>query len=301
MDVLLPTSGSYVIAVSGGVDSMALLHVLNQQAKKPGNNIRLTVAHLDHGIRQDSQDDRELVQAKSGEYGIPFVYKTINLGAGASEDEARQARYEFLNEVRQATGAKALITAHHQDDVLETAILNLLRGTGRKGLTSLGSRHDLHRPLLDTPKSAVIAYAKDQGLTWNEDSTNVNLDYQRNYIRHKIIPRIDSQGRQKFLELINNLRFINQQIDTLLVNQLHLQECSGKIDRSWFNQLPHTVAREVMATWLRDQGVRDFDSKTIERLVVAAKVGQSGKTFDVMNGLRLSLDTKFLALKGAER
>lgn len=301
MDVVLPTSGNYVVAVSGGVDSMALLHKLQEEAKKPSSNVRLTVAHLDHGIRQDSQEDRELVSKTAKSYGLPFVYKTINLGAGASEDEARRARYEFLNEVRLATGSRALVTAHHQDDVLETAILNLLRGTGRKGLTSLGSQHDLHRPLLNLPKAAVVAYAKDQGLTWNEDSTNTNLDYQRNYIRHQIIPRIDAENRERFITLINNLRLTNQEIDTLLVNQLHLQERSGKIDRSWFNGLPHSVAREVMASWLREQGVRDFDSKTIERLVVAAKVGQSGKQFDVIQGLRLTPDYEYLALTGAER
>lgn len=301
MDVVLPTAGNYVVAVSGGVDSMALLHRLSEETRKPDNKMRLTVAHLDHGIREDSVYDRELVQRTALNYRLPFVYKEVKLGAGASEDQARRTRYDFLNEVRQATNSTALITAHHQDDLLETAILNLLRGTGRKGLTSLGNRHDLHRPMLDLPKAAVIAYAKDQGLIWNEDNTNTNTDYQRNYVRHKIIPRIDPASRETFVRLINNQRLTNQEIDTLLVNQLHLQECSGKIDRSWFNGLPHSVAEEVMASWLREQGVRDFDSKTIERLVVAAKIGQAGKEYDVMRGLKLTPDHEYLALAGAER
>src|SRR5882724_1815869 len=131
--------GRYVVATSGGVDSMALLHLLYQMSRDSDAGWWLTVAHFDHGIRSDSAEDRQLVQAIARQYGLPFVYDEGRLGPGASEATARQARYSFLHQVLGASGARAIMTAHHQDDVLETAIFNLIRGTGRKGLTSLGN------------------------------------------------------------------------------------------------------------------------------------------------------------------
>lgn len=296
MNILLPTVGRYVVAVSGGVDSIALLHMLQRQ---PG--IRLTVAHLDHGIRDDSVQDRKLVQSAAQDYGLPFVYHEARLGGGASEAVARSARYDFLHTVQNSSGARAIVTAHHQDDVLETAIINLLRGTGRKGLTSLGRQHDIERPLLDVPKEALIAYARDQGLQWREDSTNQNPDYLRNYIRQQILPRFDKAGRTRLQEIIENVQGINHEIDNLILNHLHLQPQAGQVDRTWFTQLPHAVAREVMAGWLRAHSIRAFDSRTLERLVVSAKVGHADKKFDVLQGVSLVIGRDYLALQQPER
>src|SRR5689334_5856697 len=115
MDVSL-SPGSYVVAVSGGVDSMTLLDLLRQQP-----HLKLVVAHFDHGIRPDSYVDRQLIQDVTKRHNVPFVFDTASLGSGASEATARQARYNFLRRVHNATGAKAIVTAHHQDDLLETA------------------------------------------------------------------------------------------------------------------------------------------------------------------------------------
>src|SRR4051812_28994279 len=106
MKSLVP-AGRYVVAVSGGVDSMVLLDLL---ARQP--DLQLTVAHLDHGIREDSIKDRQLVQQVAQTHGLPFVYNRVELGAGTSEAAARQARYEFLHQVRRNSLAQAIITAH---------------------------------------------------------------------------------------------------------------------------------------------------------------------------------------------
>src|ERR1700712_59168 len=98
--------GTYILAVSGGVDSMVLLHVLAQQ---PG--LQLVVAHLDHGIRTDSAQDRQLVQKTARRLDVPFVYHEAKLGSDASEAAARQARYQFLRTAQQAAGARAIVTA----------------------------------------------------------------------------------------------------------------------------------------------------------------------------------------------
>jgi len=304
MDIQLQP-GSYVVAVSGGVDSSALLHHLyaqNWRAAAAGQpTSKLIVAHYNHGIRENSDKDRFLVQALAKAYGLPFVYDAGRLGPHASEATARAARYKFLRSVQRASNSRAIITAHHQDDLLETAVLNLLRGTGRKGLTALNSRPGLHRPALHLPKQALIDYAKDQGLVWREDDTNNDPKYLRNYVRHYLLTKFDDHSQQQLRYIIIKLQQQNHELDNALVNLLHQQSKAGKIDRRWFNHLPHAVAREVLATWLRAYGWRQIDRRGIERLVVAAKVAQSGKLFPLSKGHNLKVGTKYLALSGSER
>lgn len=286
--------GIYVVAVSGGVDSVVLLDLLSQEP-----DMKLTVAHFDHGIRDDSAEDRRFVQDLTQRYGLPFVYDEGHLGPDASEARAREARYKFLRQVRQASSARALVTAHHQDDLVETAILNMLRGTGRRGLTSLQSRGDILRPLLNVPKSDIRAYAQANGLKWREDPSNQDTKYQRNYVRQEIMPRFSPAEREKLVNMLGDMKTTNQQLDSALSDLLNTQ--GNLIKRQWFNRLPHPVAKEMMAAWLRDNGVRGFDRQTIERLVAAAKTAQSGKLFPVMKGTRLEVSKDNLALVHAER
>jgi tRNA(Ile)-lysidine synthetase-like protein len=288
--------GKYVLAVSGGVDSMVLLDMLRQQPE-----LKLVVAHFDHGIREDSHQDRKLVQDHAGKHGLPFIHKNGMLGVGASEAVARKARYDFLHQVRQASGAKAIITAHHQDDVLETAILNLLRGTGRRGLASLRSRDTLRRPLVDVTKRQIHAYALSHKLIWREDSTNQNEDYLRNYVRRKILPRFSLAQRRQLLDIVKDMAETNRELDTRLINYLHTQPAIDELGRQDFILLPHNAAREVLAAWLRNHNIRNFDRRTLERLVVAAKTGKRGDLADVLQNHRLFIGRETLALRSNER
>ena len=294
MDIKLEP-GTYVVAVSGGVDSAALLHALHD---RPG--LKLVVAHFDHGIREESAEDRVFVQQLAAGYGLPFVYDEGRLGAGASEAAARTARYDFLGRVRRASGARAIITAHHQDDLLETAILNMLRGTGRKGLTALASRRGLERPLLQVPKSTLAAYAREQGLKWREDATNADPSYLRNYVRQRIVPRFSAADRANLLALLGKLSATNRELDAALAGIIAAQP-ADRLDRQWFTQLPHAVSKEVLAAWLRGWGVRDFDSKTLERLTVAGKTAPPGKLFPVRAGVAMQVHARHLALGSSER
>lgn len=264
------------MAVSGGVDSMVLLDLLRQKPK-----LELVVAHFDHGIRPESAADRKLVQRIAKSYGLPFVYANGNLGPKAGEALAREARYAFLRQVRDEQGAKAIITAHHQDDMLETAILNLLRGTGRRGLSSLKSRKDLIRPLLEWTKRGIREYAEEHDLVWSEDLTNEDEKYLRNYIRHSILSRFTKDGRDSLLQHIKQAGKINEEIDGLLDKDLEEQPAKNELNRAWYLQLPYAVATEMMAAWLRRNGVLQFDRHMIERLVVAAKTAAPGKLADV--------------------
>lgn len=285
--------GTYLVAVSGGVDSMVLLDILSNKPK-----LKLIVAHFEHGIRPDSSEDKLLVENVANKLGLPFVFDEGNLGPGASEATAREARYKFLNKVKKVSGAKAIITAHHQDDVIETAIINLMRGTNRKGLSSLQSSQDIMRPLLKITKKEILDYATANKITWHEDSTNTDESYLRNYVRRQIVPKLSIKQKTQLLNHIDKVGQLNKDIDEIITQQLNGRT---KIDRHWFVMLDHLVARDVMATWLKEQGVKDLDKKRLELLVKAAKTYQSGKITDVDKMYIMEVNTDNLALSIRER
>lgn len=295
---LLP--GAYVIAVSGGVDSMVLLDVL---ARQYGGNqgYGFVVAHFDHGIRSDSAEDRRLVQRTAAKLEWPFACAMGRLGKDASEALARSARYDFLHAVQRASNARAVITAHHQDDVVETAILNLLRGTGRRGLTSLRSGADRLRPLLHVPKADILEYAAKHSIVWHEDSTNTDLAYLRNYVRHTLVSRLTLEQRNQLLGLLAQLAPINEEIDLRVAHLLSLLQYDNVLDRAKFGMLPHAVAREIVVAYLRYHDVPDVDTKGIERLVVVAKTACPGTVHDVKAGWSLKVGREALALCQRDR
>lgn len=292
--------GTYVVAVSGGVDSVVLLHLLMQQYGSPvsssqsvssttgdkrlvtsDSSRRFVVAHYDHGIRPDSADDRKFVQDIAKKHKLTFVHELGNLGPDTSEDTARKARYEFLKSVQSGAKAKAIITAHHQDDVLETAIMNILRGSGRRGLTALKTTDKLIRPLLGYSKDQIREYAQQQAIAWREDPSNTDTKYTRNHIRHNILTKLTPGQRAQFVILLDQLTEINKQIDEQLVSMLHLQPGVDELDRSWFTGLPHSIACEVIHAWLRHHKIKNINRKTVERLVIVVKTSKVGKSISV--------------------
>lgn len=289
-------SGTYVVAVSGGIDSMALLHALYQLP-----DMRLVVAHYDHGIRDDSAEDRKHVEATAAQYDLPFIYEEGRLGEQTSEATARKARYAFLRRAQKEQGAHGIITAHHQDDMLETAIINMLRGTHRKGLSALASTDELLRPLLEYSKDDLLQYAKAHHIAWREDSTNADERYLRNYVRKHIVPRFGKEGRAALLDKVQQAQRLNAQIDELLNRDLDQQPAPDQLNRAWFIQLPHAVACEMMAAWLRRNGIAGFDSRLIDRLVVAAKTAHPGKRADIYAGFVLEIARDNLKITAHKR
>lgn len=200
----LLSAGCYVVAVSGGVDSVVLLDLLSQRPE-----LDLIVVHFDHGIRDDSADDLEFVKSLAEKYGFRFESKREELGSLASEELARSRRYNFLRTIAKKYSAK-LITAHHADDVIETIAINLLRGTGWRGLAVLDS--DVIRPLTDMTKSEILDYANIHQLSWHEDSTNLSDKYLRNRIRQKL-KNFDNDKKRQLLGLWAQQKYLKKHID----------------------------------------------------------------------------------------
>jgi tRNA(Ile)-lysidine synthase len=254
-------------------------------------DVELIVAHFDHGIRAESAGDRRFVQGTAGRYGVSFVYAEGRLGVDASEETARNARYAFLQRVKEEKGAIAILTAHHRGDVLETAILNLARGTGRRGLSSLRSTNEIIRPLLGMPKQTLYDYAKAHDLQWREDSTNADETYLRNYIRRRVVPRFTNEQHAQLQGHITTAGHLNDEIDKLLTPYIQ----GLRLPRQWFIMLPHIVACEVMASWLRRHGAA-FDRRAVDRLTIFAKTAFLGKRASIDATHRLETNKQYIIL-----
>lgn len=283
MNVEVP-AGKYVLAVSGGVDSMALLDVL---AQKPA--LELVVAHFNHGIRLDAAEDELLVAGRAKELRLTYEAGHGSLGVKASEEAARNARYEFLFSVQKKYAAKAVITAHHQDDLIETAFINLLRGTGYKGLVSIEANDKVLRPLLKSPKSEVLKYAQDNNLVWREDASNNQGVYLRNYLRKNVVNRLSKNERQELISNIENIAKINYKLDNKIATLSQNVTAYNQINRYELNMLPKELANELIAYWLRKANARDFDRKTIERLNIALRTAKANTTQPVKGKLSLKI------------
>ena len=281
MEIDIP-QGKYVLAVSGGVDSMVLLDLL---AKK--SVAELVVAHFNHGIRPDSAEDEKLVTEAAQGYNLPLEVGYGNLGPGASEEQARTARYNFLESVAKKHKANGVITAHHQDDLIETAFLNIIRGTGRTGLSSI--RHSkVYRPLLDVPKKEILAYARSNKIQWHEDTTNIDTRYLRNYIRFHVMSRLTTAEKAEIVNNLDKVAKINKIIDNEIATLSRIHQ-DNRLDRRAYIMLPTRVAEELLMNFLRQNKLGHFDKKTIKRLDTAIKTGQPGSEHDITGGRKLKL------------
>lgn len=269
---------TYIVAVSGGVDSVVLLDKL---AKHGG--ARLVVAHFDHGIREDSADDARFVGELAKHYGLEFETRREELGAGASEALARERRYQFLRDVADQYDNASIVTAHHADDVVETIAINMTRGTGWRGLAVLDS--ELIRPLLAIPKRVLVDYARQHDLVWHEDSTNKDMVYLRNELRDRIAKRLSDEDVRQIHSLwrsqLELKRTIDKEVEELLASSSH------DYSRYFFVSIDTTSALELLrAVCQREIGV----SPTIpqrERALHAIKTLQPGKIFEVGGGIRI--------------
>ena len=272
MNISVP-KGTYVVAVSGGVDSMCLLHML-MAYKTPQH--AYVVAHAHHGIRDDADQDEALVRNTAEQLGLPYEVGYLQLGKQASEEAARATRYIFLRAIAKKYKAQAIITAHHKDDIVETILLHVQRGTGRSGLTPMTAQ-DVLRPLLNIPKSDLLLYAKKHTIAWYEDSTNKNDRYARNKIRHLLCQKDAHSITDKVYALYEQMLPINNEIDELVTELYNSVNKNMSLKRSQFVVLPYAVQKEIVHMWLKNASIPNINKVMIERATVACKILRPGK------------------------
>lgn len=278
----------YLLAVSGGVDSMVLLDMVATNyhgfrekylsgAQFPADFV---VAHYDHGIRgKVSAEDAEFVRQQCRNYGVTVRCGCGKLAAATGEAVARQYRYDFFRRVAEAIARDDpvyLVTAHHRDDLLETIALNVVRGTGWRGLAPM-NRPQVLRPLLDIAKAELVNYAIEHGLAWREDQTNDSPRYLRNRLRALLASR-SLDDKAELIRLYERQKHLRRQIEQELEHY-----CTRHITRDKQGQLvlrrydlimlPSRVAIELL------RYVTDgyLTSPQLRQLLLFAKVGRPGK------------------------
>ncbi len=189
---LCKTTDKILLAVSGGLDSMVMLHLMKAAGFKVG------VVHCNFQLRGEaSAGDEDLVRTTSLQLNIPFYAKKFETAGYATEQgisiqmAARDLRYHYFREILNEQGYDYTATAHHFSDVIESVLMNLVRGTGIEGFTGIAAKkQDVIRPLLFATRGMLLQYAIENNVTWREDASNLKDDYQRNFIRHQVVPRL---------------------------------------------------------------------------------------------------------------
>ena len=208
---LIKENDSIVIGVSGGPDSICLLHVLSELKKEL--NFKIYVAHINHMLREEADEETEYVKEFCRNLGIECYIKRIdvveianNLKRG-TEETGRQIRYEFFNEILEKTSSNKIATAHNNNDKVETILMNILRGSGLSGLKGIEAIRDekFIRPLIETSREEIEKYCVDNNLNPRIDKTNNENIYTRNKVRNVVIPYIKQEFNPNILKTINRL------------------------------------------------------------------------------------------------
>lgn len=184
------SADAYLLAVSGGVDSIFMLRFMAKNSGKP-----LRVAHFNHGLRGQSVLEEELVRRLCAELGLECHVGHGDVGrmraAASLEAEARRQRYEFFAGVKRP--GELLMTGHHANDQLETIILRLMRGYPHDQLRIQKYAGDRYRPFLDVPKAVIVEQATRRGYKWLEDASNADPTHERNWVRNELIPEMSKR------------------------------------------------------------------------------------------------------------
>jgi tRNA(Ile)-lysidine synthetase-like protein len=239
---------------------------------------------VNHGVRNNSNEDSKLIKKKCEEYGIVFHELFIDpeifaqSGKGGFEAIAREARYNLLFELKKKLGLDFLATAHHKDDQAETVFLRIARGSGLKGLRGiLAEREDkVIRPMLEFTKQNLLEYAKQNGIEWLEDSTNQNLNHFRNKVRLQILPQMESEAPGTTNSLVR-IAALSQKIYPQVMkildshfNPFFVARSKGLVLLQHFS-LPKTPGHgELFRLWLSSKGITweqtNEDKKFYEKL-----------------------------------
>ncbi len=260
-----------LVGVSGGRDSVALLHWLHGLGCA-----RLIVCHLDHGLRAESREEAAFVRSLATGFGYACEVSRSAVAATAKrmklslETAARQARHRFFTRCARKHGVTRLFLAHHADDQAETFLFNLLRGAGPGGLGGMAHVSTLSglqviRPLLGIWREEIDAYCAAHGLAWREDASNTSREHTRNRLRHDALPALSAaMGRDVRRALWRAAELLRAEDEVLAPATEDAHEWSGELKVATLRELPLALQRRVIHAWLAHQGVPGVGFEEVE-------------------------------------
>lgn len=274
-----------VCAVSGGPDSVVMLHALHSRAEEL--SISLHIAHINHGIRGDqSKVDEEFVCKLAQEFVLPITTTTVDVpriarerGMG-EEEAARQERYKFLHETYTKLNAQKIAVGHSADDRAESVLLNVIRGSGITGLGSIRPvRGNIVRPLIEATRAEIMEYIEERRLPFRVDETNADVKYSRNRVRHELIPLLQRDYNPRVVESLIRLADIALPEDELLDGQsasvVRSLRLGPGLDAVLFARLPIATRRRVIRAEIeRCKGnLMDVSLEQVDRVIAALGAG----------------------------
>ena len=259
---MIQNDDKIVIGVSGGPDSMTLLNILNNIKEKW--NIKLYVAHINHMMRKEADEETEYVKEFCAKIKVNFFAKRIKVEEEAkrlkigTEEAGRNIRYAFFEEIAKKVGANKIATAHNSNDNAETVLMNLLRGTSVSGLKGIEKVRDgkFIRPIIECNRNEIEAYCRENNLDPKYDKTNYENVYTRNKIRNLLIPYLQKEFNPNIIEGLNRLSSLaseeEQFINKIVENEYEKVLISGDngekliFDLKKFNQLDNVIKSRLI-------------------------------------------------------
>ncbi len=245
------------VAVSGGADSVCLLHVLRELA--PRWNLKLRVLHLDHMLRgEESREDARFVESLAEGFGLPFELREVNVAEaeGNLEQAARCARRRFFLDAMSEGRVERVALGHTRNDQAETVLYRFLRGSGTAGLAGMRpvTRDGFVRPLLHATRAEVEEYLRQRGVAWREDSSNRDTRFRRNLIRHRLLPSLAEEWNPCIVETLAGVarvaadeeEYWHGLIEPLASDLLRREQQAVVIDAARLAGLPRAVARRLI-------------------------------------------------------
>lgn len=293
------------IALSGGVDSIVLFHLLVTEYKDSYKE--LVVFHINHGLREESYEEAEFVEKFVKDFDVKFYKEELNMSdlerdSHTSEEMlARELRYQAFNKMAKLEGVTKLLTAHHKNDQVENILMRLL--TGRSIDHSLAICEEIemagltiYRPLLNSLKAELEEYAKEKNLHYYVDATNFDTDYTRNNIRHNIVPLLNDINSGSFDNLINFANYyqnINNNLKKAILSNkdnyiFSRDEDKISLVKDKFLELNEEEMYFLLKDLITDElGVFDIKQKAIFDVVSSLKKNSGNKSYDLKNNLKI--------------
>lgn len=288
----------YLVAFSGGFDSMCLLHALKRICKN-----KIVAIHLNHKWRAEESDREEFnCQNFCKNLGIDFYSEGLDENIPHTETAARDARYKFFEKCSKKFNSKIVFTAHNKNDNAETLIYRICMGTGISGLQGISAHRDIYyRPLLSVSRDEIEKYSQKLGLSPNSDSSNNDIKYRRNFIRAKVLPLL-KKVNPNVIDTINSLSEIAQDENEIISNSIDeiLNKISEKnrIKLSKFLALQMSVQKRIIYDIFIKNNL-DYDRKKIENIlkfIHETKDSKSGKTCSLTNNLWIFVNEKYIEI-----
>jgi len=314
---MIPKDSRVLAAVSGGADSMAMLHCLRRLEKAIG--FRLGVAHIDHGLRQTSPRDLKFVESQCQELGIPFHFAKVSVRTESKkrnkgiEETARILRYDALEKIAADNGYVRIATAHTASDQAETVLMRVISGAGSRGLRGILPIREgmVIRPMLSVTRSEIEAFIVRENIPFTTDETNMDTAYDRNRIRHVLIPLIEKEFNKSLVpaltRLAENMRMENEFLASCAekaskLSVLEAGENRIAVDLVKFNRIDDSIKSRILSSALeRFEKPPRISQVHLDSMIELCGKKSGSKSLDIPGGIRVSVGYDRLIIERKNR